>query len=317
MELTVKVLRRSAEAEGIAAFELRTLDGADLPPFEAGSHIDVHTPAGCVRQYSLCNAPGERAFYQIAVLQEPTGRGGSVAMHGLAPGSVLRIGAPKNHFSLVESARRSVLFAGGIGITPLLAMAERLHALGHGFVLHYTTRSMARTAFAERLKASAFADKVRVYHSDGPADGRLDIAAAVAAEKPDAHIYVCGPQGFLNAVRATAADAGWAEDHVHFEYFGGPEAHTPGDRHFDVVIHSSGRVIRVEAAQTITEALQACGIDVPTSCEQGVCGTCLTRVLEGEIDHKDLYLSPQEQAANDQLLPCCSRAKSARIVLDL
>jgi vanillate O-demethylase ferredoxin subunit len=317
VELTVKVLRKCAEAEGIAAFALGTIDGAELPPFDAGAHIDVHTPAGCVRQYSLCNAPGERSFYQIAVLQEPSGRGGSLAMHGLEPGSSLRIGTPRNHFPLVESAPRSVLFAGGVGITPLLAMAERLHALGRDFVLHYATRSMARMAFIERVRASDFTDKVRLYHSEGSPENRLDIAQAMAAEMTDSHIYVCGPQGFLNAVRATAADTGWPESHIHFEYFVGVEAHAPGDRHFDVVIHSTGQVIRIEAAQTVTDALHACGVDVQTSCEQGVCGTCLTRVLEGEIDHKDLFLSPEEQAANDQFLPCCSRAKSARIVLDL
>ncbi|UUX94575.1 PDR/VanB family oxidoreductase [Aquabacterium sp. J223] len=316
--LTVRVARKTVEAEGIAGFELVAADGSELPAFDAGAHIDVHAPGGLLRQYSLCNPPGERHRYLIGVLRDPASRGGSVAMHdGLKEGDTLQISAPKNHFPLVEDAPRSLLFAGGIGVTPILAMAERLHALGRDFTFHYACRSPARTAFTERIRASGFADKVLFHHDDGAAEQKLDLPSALKSPAAGTHLYVCGPKGFLEAVRAQAADAGWPEANVHYEYFAGVEAHSAADRHFDVVIKSSGAVIRVEAAQTVVQALEANGVFVPVSCEQGVCGTCLTRVLEGEVEHKDLYLTPEEQAANDQFLPCCSRAKSERLVLDL
>ena len=318
MQLKVKVLRVIAEAQGIAAFELGALDGAPLPPFEAGCHIDVLTRAGQVRQYSLCNAPAETHRYVIAVLDEPFGRGGSRSMHAsVRAGDVLQISAPKNHFALLEDAPRSLLFAAGIGITPLIAMAERLHALGRDFVLHYAARCAERAAFTRRLDASGFADKVRCHHSGGDALRRLDVTAALGAPDPGTHVYVCGPNGFLGAVRAAASAAGWPDDQIHFECFAGQQAHAPGDRAFDVLVRSSGQLIRVQASQTVTEALEAHGVALPISCGQGVCGTCLTGVLEGEIDHRDLFLTPEEQRAQDQFLPCCSRARSARLVLAL
>ena len=316
--LRVRVARKTPEAEGIASFELVDANGGELPAFDAGAHLDVHAPGGHVRQYSLCNAPGERQRYLIGVLRDPAPRGGSAALHdGLRVGDTLDVSPPKNHFPLDEQAQRSVLFAGGIGVTPILAMAEHLHAIGADFTLHYCTRSAARTAFAQRLASSGYAAQVQFHHDDGASDQKLDLARTLAQPEAGTHLYVCGPSGFLDAVRATARDAGWPDAQVHFEYFTGVAQHAATDRHFDIVIKSSGQVIRVEAAQTVTEALEANGVVVPTSCEQGVCGTCLTRVLEGEVDHKDLYLTPEEQAANDQFLPCCSRARSARLVLDL
>jgi vanillate O-demethylase ferredoxin subunit len=315
---SVRIARKTVEAEGIVGFELVSLDGSALPAFDAGAHIDVHAPGGLVRQYSLCNPPGETGRYEIGVLRDPTSRGGSVAMHdGAQVGQTLKISAPKNHFPLHETAQRSLLFAGGIGVTPILAMAERLAAIGAPFQMHYCTRSPARTAYAHRLRSSAFADRVHFHHDDGAADQKLDLAATLRTPQAGTHLYVCGPTGFLDAVRATARDAGWSDDQVHFEYFAGGPAHSAEDRSFDVVVKSRGLVIHVEAAQTITDALEANGVFVPVSCQQGVCGTCLTTVLEGEVDHKDLYLTPEEQASNTQFLPCCSRAKSARLVLDL
>jgi vanillate O-demethylase ferredoxin subunit len=316
--LDVRVARKTAEAEGIAAFELVGADGRELPAFTAGSHIDVHLPGGLLRQYSLCNAPSERQRYCIGVLRDPASRGGSAAMHDqVHEGSLLKISAPKNHFALDESAHHNLLLAGGIGVTPLLAIAERLSAIGASFELHYCTRALARTAFVERLRGSAFARQVQLHHDDGPAEQKLDLAQRLTNPAPGAHLYVCGPKGFLDAVRATARDKGWPDAQVHFEYFGGGEVHAANDLSFELVLHRSGRVIRVEAAQTVTEALAAQGVDVPVSCQQGVCGTCLTRVIEGEVDHKDLYLSSEEQAANDQFLPCCSRARGSRLVVDL
>ena len=317
-QLTVRVAHKMIEAEGIVGFELVSPDGAPLPGFDAGAHLDVHAPGDLVRQYSLCNPPGETHRYQIGVLRDPAGRGGSAAMHdGVHEGQLLQISPPKNHFPLHEEATRSLLFAGGIGITPIIAMAERLGSTGAPFELHYCTRSLARTAYAGRLRAAKFANNVHFHFDDDPLGQKFDLVAELKVPQPGVHLYVCGPKGFMDAVLATARDAGWSEPHIHFEYFAGPEVHSSQDRHFDVVIKSSGRVIRVEAAQAVTQALAAQGIEIPTSCEQGVCGTCLTGVLEGEVDHRDLYLMEDERAKNNQFLPCCSRAKSPRLVLDL
>lgn len=316
--ITLRVAHKTVEAEGVAGFELVAADDAALPAFEAGAHLDVHLPGGLVRQYSLSNAPGGTQRYTLGVLRETAGRGGSALMHDvLAEGSLVQVSAPKNHFPLYEQASRSVLFAGGIGITPIIAMAERLCALGAPFELHYCTRNLARTAYAARLRSAPFADQVQFHFDDGAADQKIDLPAQLAAPQEGVHLYVCGPKGFMDAVLATARDAGWNEAHLHFEYFAGLDVNAAHDRHFEVMLQSSGRVIRVEAAQTVVQALAAQGIEIATSCEQGVCGTCLTRVLAGEVDHRDLYLMEDEQAKNDQFLPCCSRARSARLVLDL
>ena len=316
--IDVRVARKTVEAEGVVGFELVAHGRGDLPPFEAGAHIDVHLPDGLLRQYSLCNAPAERHRYCIGVLRDPATRGGSALMHeAVFEGSSLRIGLPNNHFALHPEAAHHLLLAGGIGVTPLLAMAEQLSAAGASFALHYCSRSVARAAYLARLQSSPFAERVHFHFDDGLAAQKLDLAARLGTPEPRTHIYVCGPSGFLDAVRATARDKGWPDAQVHFEYFTGVAVHSATDRSFEVVLKRSGQVIRVEAAQAITEALAAHDVFIPVSCQQGVCGTCLTTVCEGEVDHKDLYLSPEEQAANDQILPCCSRSLSPRLVLDL
>lgn len=316
--IDVRVARKTVEAEGIAGFEFVAVDGGTLPSFAAGAHIDVHLPEGFQRQYSLCNTPGETHRYCIGVLRDPESRGGSAAMHELVhEGTRLSIGAPKNHFALHEGATRSLLFAGGIGVTPILAMVERLSSIDAAFEVHYCTRSPERTAYAQRLRDSRCADRIHFHFDDGPSEQKLDFAQRLRTPQRGTHLYVCGPSGFLDAARASARDCGWSDAQVHFEYFIGMAAHSPDDRSFDVVIRSSGEVIRVAPAQTITDALAMHGVLVPVSCQQGVCGTCLTRVVEGDVDHRDLYLSPEEQEANDQFLPCCSRAKGCRLVLDL
>jgi vanillate O-demethylase ferredoxin subunit len=282
--LQVRVARKAVEALDICTFELVAPDGRALPAFSAGSHIDVQLPNGLTRQYSLCNQPDESHRYLIGVLRDAASRGGSAAMHDLVrEGDVLTISAPKNHFPLAHEAQRHLLLAGGIGVTPILCMAERLAATGAAFEMHYCTRSRERTAFHDRIRASAFAERVQFHFDDGDAAQKLDIAALLATPQPGTHLYVCGPKGFMDAVLATARARGWPEAQLHYEFFAADVAPVEGD----------------------------------ASCEQGVCGTCLTRVLEGTPDHRDLYLTPEEQAANDQFTPCCSRAKSARLVLDL
>jgi vanillate O-demethylase ferredoxin subunit len=196
-------------------------------------------------------------------------------------------------------------------------MAERLANVGASFELHYCTRSEERTAFAQRIRASSFAARAHFHHDDGAQAQKLDIRALVAQPRPGVHLYVCGPTGFMDAVLGAARQAGWTEEALHREYFAAAPIDTRGDGSFEVQIASSGAVIRVAREQSVVAALAAAGIEVPTSCEQGVCGTCLTRVLEGEPEHRDMYLTPQERAKNDQFTPCCSRAKTARLVLDL
>lgn len=315
--LAVRVSARRDEADGIASFELRPADGGLLPAFTAGAHIDVHLPNGMTRPYSLCNDPAERHRYRIAVLREPAGRGGSAALHDqVREGDLLTIGAPRNQFALAEGGAHALLLAGGIGITPLLAMAWQLHAQGTPFALHYGARSAARMAFADALQRAPFAAHVHLHLDDGPAAQRLDCAALLAAPQPGRHLYACGPAGFLDHVRATAAAAGWPDAQVHMESFTAT-APAAGDTAFDLVLQRSGRVVRVAANQTAADALAAHGVAVPLSCQQGVCGTCLTPVLDGEVDHRDLYLSPDEQRSNTAFLPCCSRARGGRLVVDL
>lgn len=316
-QLTVTVLRKVQEAQDIASFELGRADGGPLPAFSAGSHIDVQVPGGLVRQYSLCNAEGEGHRYRIAVLRDPVTRGGSAGMHDrVQQGDQLTISEPRNHFPLVH-APRTVLLAGGIGITPLLSMAQRLAAVDADFTLHYCTRSAARTAFRDEIAASRFAGRVQFHFDDGPDSQKLQLASAFGSPQDGTHVYVCGPTGFIDAVVGAARAAGFAPEQVHLEYFGAGAQDTSGDRAFDVKIASTGQLVRVEATQTVVQALAAHGVEILTSCEQGVCGTCITRVLDGECDHRDLYFTDEEKAKHDQFTPCCSRARSAVLVLDL
>ena len=320
--LSVRVARKAQETSDICTFELVSTDGKPLPPFSAGSHVDVALPNGLTRQYSLCNDPKESHRYLIGVLRDPASRGGSQAMHeGVQEGQLLQISTPKNHFPLAHDAKRSLLLAGGIGVTPILCMAERLAITGADFAMHYGTRSRDKTAFYERIGTSSYAKNVQFHFDDGAAEQKLDIAAALAAPqnspKSGVHLYVCGPKGFMDAVLNTARQQGWPESQLHYEFFAAEVVKLDSDAGFEIKLASSGRVIPVLKDQTVVQALSAAGVDVQTSCEQGVCGTCLTRVLEGVPDHKDMYLTPEEQAANDQFLPCCSRAKTPLLVLDL
>ena len=316
--LSVRVASKTSEALDICTLELVAANGAPLPAFAAGSHIDVQLPGGITRQYSLCNDPQETHRYLIGVLRDPASRGGSRALHDqVQVGQLLQISAPKNHFGLAHAAQRSLLLAGGIGVTPILCMAERLAITGADFELHYCTRSAARTAFRDRIAASGFAQRVQFHFDDGAPAQQLDLVALLAAPQPGVHLYVCGPQGFMDAVLTTARAKGWPEEQLHYEFFGAAVAATDSDASFEIQLASSGRIVMVPKDQTVTQALAAAGVDILMSCEQGVCGTCLTRVLAGVPEHKDSYLTPEERAANDQFLPCCSRAKTPLLLLDL
>ena len=316
-QIAVKVQRKTLEAQDIASFELVRPDGSPLPGFSAGSHIDVQVPGGLTRQYSLCNDAAEQHRYRIAVLKDPASRGGSANMHdAVNEGDTLQISEPRNHFPLVH-AQRTLLLAGGIGVTPLLCMAQRLAHAGSEFEMHYCTRSPSRTAFRDEIARADWADRVRFHFDDGAEAQKLQLDQLLA--KPDAgtHIYVCGPTGFIDWVVKTSDRLGWGKDQVHLEYFGAAPQDTAGDRAFQVKIASSGATYEVPADKTVVHALQEHGIEILVSCEQGVCGTCITRVLQGECDHRDLYFTDEEKAKHDQFTPCCSRAKSPVLVLDL
>jgi vanillate O-demethylase ferredoxin subunit len=316
--LLVKVIRKKSEAEGIASFELAAPDGLRLPPFSAGAHIDVHVGDALVRQYSLCNDSTGQDHYRIAVLRDPASRGGSSGMHAFGEGDLLRISAPKNHFPLV-SAPKVLLFAGGIGVTPLLCMAQELGRGAADFEMHYSGRSLTSMAFKEEIAASAYAGKVHFHADDGDVAQKLDLARVLAANPSCPPLYVCGPAGFMDFVINAARQANWPEQNIHREYFGAaPAAPAAGaERAFEVQLASSGQSFHIPPDQSVTAVLAAHGVEIPVSCEQGVCGTCITGVVEGVPDHRDLYFSDAEHARNDQFTPCCSRAKSAVIVLDL
>jgi vanillate monooxygenase ferredoxin subunit len=316
--MKVQVLGKSGIAEGICKIELAAVDGESLVPFLPGAHIDVDLGRGLVRQYSLCNSPRDKHRYVIAVLLEADSRGGSAAMHALAAGGTIDIGPPRNLFPLAPNAEHSVLVAGGIGITPILSMVHHLSTIGASFEMHYCARSPERMAFRDDLRNSGFTDRVHLYHDTDPAQARFDAGRLLSEPLPGKHLYVCGPAGFIAAVLAAASEQGWDPANVHREYFGAaPLAANDGDCAFTVRLARSGGSVEVGAAETIVKALARIGVEVPVSCEQGVCGTCLTRVLDGSPDHRGSYLLDSEKETNDQILPCCSRAKSNVLVLDI
>lgn len=317
--IEVTVRRKRREAEDICSFELISSSGKSLPRFTAGAHVDVSVEPGVTRQYSLCNSPREDHRFLIAVLREPSSRGGSAAMHEkIREGQLLSISAPRNSFPLADGAHRTLLFGGGIGITPLLAMAEELSERDADFELHYCTRTRQRTAFRDRLAAAAFSDRVRIYHDDEPELGRLDVNALLGAPREEVHIYVCGPGGFMAHVLSIARELGWPESLVHREYFAAASRQEAAiESEFEIELRRSGRVLKVPEGARVVDVLWAAGVAVPVSCEQGVCGTCLTRVVSGVPDHRDSFLTDEERRANGQFTPCCSRSVTPRLVLDL
>ncbi len=314
----LRVVARVRETEDIVMFDLADPAGQDLPPFTAGAHIDIEAGPGLTRQYSLLNDPAERHRYQIGILKDPHSRGGSIAMHGIQAGDFVSVTGPRNHFPQHPAPHFALLLAGGIGVTPLLSMARQCYREGQDFTLHYCARAAAQAAFLPLLRSCGFAEHVN-FHFDNEGDAqRLDINAVLAALPPDAHVYVCGPGGFMAWCLDAAAAAGIAEERLHREYFKAAEpAITATDAAFQVQLGAGGRVLDIPADASILTILRANGVEVPASCESGVCGTCLTGVLAGTPDHRDCYLTKAERAAGDVIMPCCSRAASPLLVLDI
>lgn len=313
-QLELTVVRRDVVGTGVVHFELRSPGGEALPPFDAGAHVDVHIRPDLVRQYSLCGDPADLSRYRLAVRLEAQSRGGSAAMHAdLAEGDRLRIGYPRNQFPLARDASQAVLIAGGIGITPLMAMIHALDRMGVLFHLHYCVRSRNGAAFLDELAAAPFAGRVTV-HADDDTPSHFNTSLLPSAAL-GTHLYVCGPGPFMDARIAEAKAAGWTDDHLHLERFSN-EVDRSGDI-FTVTAVRSGVTVTVAANETVAEALSREGVEVVLSCEQGVCGTCLVDVLDGVPDHRDCYLTDVERAANRQMTICCSRAKSASLTLDV
>lgn len=311
----VQVKRIGYEAESINSYELVLPAGGDLAPFTAGSHIDLHLKNGMIRSYSLVNDQSERHRYVIAVHKDAAGRGGSNFVHdSFKAGDIVSVSMPRNNFALREGAESSLLIAGGVGITPLVSMIRRLQALRRPWKLSYAARTRRAAAFLDELRAIGPDAQLHVHFDDEHGGRPLDLAAIVGNAPASAHLYCCGPVPMLEAFEK--ATAGCPAGHVHIEYFKAKQAPSV-DGGFEVRLARSNRTIPVEPGKTILNAVLDAGVMANYSCSEGVCGTCETRVIEGIPDHRDLFLSPEEQAANKTIMICCSGSKSGTLVLDL
>lgn len=303
-----RITRAERIAQDIHLFELRDPAGGELPAFTAGSHVSLRVPGGLLRKYSLCNDPAERDRYVIAVKREAGGRGGSESLiREAAVGHEIPVSAPVNNFALAKSPAGYLFVAGGIGITPIMAMMRELAASGGRFKLYYCTRSPEVTAFRDEL--AEFGRNVVIHHDGGDLARALDLWPIL--EKPKGQLYCCGPRGLMQAVRDMTGH--WSPSAVHFEAFT-DTAPRPDDTPFRVRLARSGQTIEVPVGTTILEALRAHGIEAPCSCESGTCGTCRTRLLAGEADHRDLVLGDEERETN--IMVCVSRARSDELVID-
>ena len=311
--LNVRVVRKEAIAQGIYLFELRHPDGAPLPAFTPGSHLTVQVPSGVRRNYSLCSDPADTSLYQIAVKRDEAGRGGSVSMaDDVQVGKLLSVSWPRNNFELVERANNFIFVAGGIGITPILSMMRHLKNTGNSkFKLYYCTRDSGSTAFLDHIH-SEFSGQAQIHHDNGDMEQALDLWPVF--DKPGtAHVYCCGPKGLMDSVEDMSGH--WPSGSVHFESFGVDAKAFAEDKPFDVRLARTGATVHVSADQTILEALHGTGLYVPSSCESGTCGSCKTRLVSGDVEHRDMVLLEEER--QDHIMVCVSRAKSGELVLDL
>ncbi len=311
--MALRVTRNEAIADGINLFEFRAPDGAALPEFSAGAHIAVRVPSGAIRKYSLCNDPAERSHYQVAVKREASGRGGSIDLiDNVKPGDTVMVSAPVNDFALPPRATDFLFIAGGIGITPILAMIRQVQAAGKRFRLYYCSRSPETTAFKEELSAPGIREFVTIHYDNGDPSCSLDLKPLLKERQNREHLYCCGPRPLMEAVRAMTDH--WSSTAVHFEAFSDAETHKAGDKPFRVHLAKTGKTVVVPTDKTILEVLREVGLEVPSSCETGTCGTCRTKYRDGVADHRDLVLADHEKA--DTIMICVSRATSDEITLD-
>lgn len=308
----VRVAKIAGATVSTNIYTLVPVEGARLPPVQAGAHVDLFLRADLVRQYSLLRASPAPDAYIVGIKKEEGGRGGSRYIHeNLRVGDEIEIGAPRNNFPLTEDAEHSVLLAGGIGITPIWAMAQRLRELGRSWRLHASNRARHEAALLDELAASSNV----ILHFDDEAGGYLDIDRVIAQAPPNTHFYCCGPMPMLAAFRA--ATAYLPSQQVHDEAFAPDPNEADENRAFTVRLARSALDLPIPSSASILDTLREHGIDAVSSCEAGVCGMCETRVLEGEVDHRDHVLSAEERAANDRMMICCSRAKFGFLALDL
>lgn len=315
----VRVVQMRYEATEIFSYFLRPVDGSDLPSVEPGSHVDVHLSGGLMRSYSLSNGAGDDGAYRLTVARDANSTGGSTYMHNvLRVGQIVEISDPRNNFALTEDAPFTLIFAGGIGVTPFVPMARRLNALGRPWRLHYAVRTPDRAALLDELQALAAEGlgEVAPNYDEIPGGRMLDLGGLIAGAPAGTHLYCCGPAGMLEAFRRLADEAGVPAGRVHFEYFSSNvENATEGG--FTVVLAKTGIEVVVPQGQTILHAINDAGGNVSFSCEEGVCGACETRVIEGLPDHRDMILTDQERIESKTMMICCSGSKSERLVLDL
>lgn len=309
--MLLRLYRITWEAPGVLSLDFMDPTGHELPPFGPGAHVDLILPDGQVRQYSLCGDPADRMIYRVGVREVENGRVSRVIHHELRPGCLIPLSVPRNNFPLVSSPRY-LFIAGGIGITPLLPMMREATRNEAEWTLLFCTRRASEAAFLD--EARLLSGKISLHASE--AGSRLDVKARLALPMPDTVLYCCGPERLMDAVEEATKD--WPAGSVHFEWFA-PRSRAPGTAAgtFEVFCAKSGVTLTVPPDKSILEVLTEAGFDQPRSCEQGICGTCECRVLEGEVDHRDSILAADERAANEVMMVCVSRARSERLVLDL
>lgn len=307
----MQIAFKRAVARGVCEFTLTDPDSTGLPPWEPGAHIDIHVN-GFVRQYSLCGDPDDQRHWKVAVLRTEDSRGGSEFLHDRAEvGDLLPVGGPRNHFPLVPG-ERFLFVAGGIGITPLLPMIRHLARHHVPVRLAYGGRDLGSMAYAAELTdIPGLALELYPYEESG----LLPVERLISGVDDETQIYCCGPEGLLHAVESTCAD--YQKPRLHIERFAPAPASTGPNAPFAVELAQSGLLCHVDASESILEAVRKGGVDVPSSCAEGVCGTCETDVLAGLPDHRDSFLTEDERALNDRMMICVSRSKSERLVLDL
>ena len=312
--LRVRVSDIRDTATDIKVVELISIDG-QLPTFHPGAHIDVHLPNGLIRQYSLVNATGQTDRYIIGVKREVESSGGSTYVHDtLRLDDVIAVSVPRNNFPMRRDAVNTILIAGGIGITPMLSMAQALHHSSMPFELHYFVQDDEHVAFKHILET--FQSSLVVHKSMSPEQTQNTLRNLLSSYNDAHHMYVCGPGPMMDATRAVAQDSHWPDDAVHFEYFKNSQAQDDSVP-FEVSLSRSGLTLEVPSGKSLLEVLRENDVDLPSSCEQGACGTCKVTVTDGEPLHQDVYLSETEKLKGNCMMTCVSRAKSTSLTLDI